>query len=211
MSCRPSRYSKPSRLLTRACSPRVASAVTLRVTKSIQISLLYLMSFSSELHCNVCTKDPTQHFERTGCRRMWSEHRTTGDILLVGESSSRQEPTRSEKVKVCPTHTCTHNRQHTAHNEQHTSHHNTFGTCLVLILVCFWPSHRGLRRFGWDVREVCLRRAKSGKLLRRIVSISTGKSYFKLGYGSERQTEPSHSWFPPTFPSGLLELNSFIR
>ena len=32
-----------------------------------------------------------------------------------------------------------------------------------------------------------------GKLWRRLVSISTSKSFFMLGYGSERQIEPSHS------------------
>ena len=101
VSCRPSRYSKPTRLLTGACSPRMASSVILRAVQGIQISLLftrntcrfgkYLISFSTELHYNVCTNDPTQHFDLTGCRTKLSKHRTTGDILLVGESSSRQE------------------------------------------------------------------------------------------------------------------------
>ena len=40
---------------------------------------------------------------------------------------------------------------------------------------------------------------KDGELcLRRV----TCKSFFTFGYGSEKQTEPSHSWFPPLFPSG---------
>ena len=125
VSCRPSRYSKPTRLLTGACSPRMASSVTLRAVQCIQISLLftrntcrfgkYLISFSTELHYHVCTNDPTQHFDWTGCRRIWSKHRTTGDILLVVESSSRQEPTRSNKVKGCETIACKHmNSRHSA-------------------------------------------------------------------------------------------------
>ena len=121
----PPRYRKPTRLLTRACSPRMASSVTLRAVLGIQISLLctrdtcrfgnYPISFSTELHYNVCTNDPTQHFDWTGCRRIWSKHRTTGDILLVVESSSRQEPTRSNKVKGCETIACKHmNSRHSA-------------------------------------------------------------------------------------------------
>ena len=30
-------------------------------------------------------------------------------------------------------------------------------------------------------------------------------------YEGQRLIEPSSSWFPPKFPSGWLELNSFIR
>ena len=35
-----------------------------------------------------------------------------------------------------------------------------------------------------------------------LVSISTGKSFVILGFWAARQTEPSHRWFPPQFPSG---------
>ena len=125
VSCRPSRYSKPTRLLTGACSPRMASSVTLRAVLGFQMFLLftrntcrfgkYPISFSTELHYNVCTKDPTQHFDWTGGRRIWSKHRTRGDILLVGKCSSRQEPTRSNKVKGCETIACKHmNSRHSA-------------------------------------------------------------------------------------------------
>ena len=31
-------------------------------------------------------------------------------------------------------------------------------------------------------------------------AILTCKSFDILGEGGERQTEPSHGWFPPTFP-----------
>ena len=31
----------------------------------------------------------------------------------------------------------------------------------------------------------------------------------RYGERGERQTEPSHSWFPPQFPTGELELNSY--
>ena len=38
------------------------------------------------------------------------------------------------------------------------------------------------------------------------VAILTCKSFVTLGIWDERQTEPSHSWFPPQFPSGQLQL-----
>ena len=48
-------------------------------------------------------------------------------------------------------------------------------------------------------RSLSIQDPKDGELcLRRV----TCKSFFTYGYGSERQTEPSHSWFPPLFPSG---------
>ena len=43
------------------------------------------------------------------------------------------------------------------------------------------------------------------------VAILTCKSFVMLGEEGERQTEPSHNWFPPQCPSGELELNNFIR
>ena len=37
------------------------------------------------------------------------------------------------------------------------------------------------------------------------------KSFVVFGCWGDRQTEPSHSWFVPHFPSGEPEYNSFIR
>ena len=41
-----------------------------------------------------------------------------------------------------------------------------------------------------------------GKLWRRLVSISTGRSFFLLGYGVERLIVPFSSLFLPLFLSG---------
>ena len=35
--------------------------------------------------------------------------------------------------------------------------------------------------------------------------------FVMLGEGAKDKPKPSHSEFPPTFPLGSLELNSFIR
>jgi len=43
-----------------------------------------------------------------------------------------------------------------------------------------------------------------GKLWWQSVSILTCKSFVRSGYGVDRIIEPSGSWFPPNFPSGLL-------
>jgi hypothetical protein len=50
-----------------------------------------------------------------------------------------------------------------------------------------------------------------GKLRWRLAAVLTCKSFVIHGYRGERLIEPSSSWFPPKFPSGQLELNSFIR
>ena len=57
------------------------------------------------------------------------------------------------------THMYTRNRQHTTDtihttdSTQHTIH--LFGAHFGGYGVCFWPSHRGRRRFGWDVSPSC--------------------------------------------------------
>ena len=48
---------------------------------------------------------------------------------------------------------------------------------------------------------------RQGKLRWRLVAILTRKSFVTLSFWDERQTEPSHSLFPPQSPSGQLELN----
>jgi len=45
-----------------------------------------------------------------------------------------------------------------------------------------------------------------GKLWWKSVSILTCKSFVTPEYRGERPIEPSSSWFPPNFPSGLLRL-----
>jgi len=47
-----------------------------------------------------------------------------------------------------------------------------------------------------------------GKPWWRFVAILTCKSFVKPGYRGERPIEPSGSWFPPKYPSGLLRLDS---
>ena len=46
--------------------------------------------------------------------------------------------------------------------------------------------------------ELCLRRV-------------TCKSFFTFGYGSERQTEPSHSWFPLLFSLRITETEQLYQ
>ena len=52
---------------------------------------------------------------------------------------------------------------------------------------------------------------KPGRLWWRLVATLTGKSFVVFGEEGERLIEPSSSWFPPQFPSGELELNSFYQ
>jgi len=47
-----------------------------------------------------------------------------------------------------------------------------------------------------------------GKPWWRFAAILTCKSFVKPEYRGERPIEPSGSWFPPKFPSGLLRLDS---
>jgi len=50
-----------------------------------------------------------------------------------------------------------------------------------------------------------------GKPWWKSAAILTCKSFVRPGYRGERPIEPSSSWFPPKFPSGLLRLdNSYI-
>ena len=66
-------------------------------------------------------------------------------------------------------------------------------TCVYMCLCAFRDLESGL---SVNTRkEVNHARAEQsqGKLWRRLVSTSTGKSFLKLGYGSERQIAPSHS------------------
>ena len=64
----------------------------------------------------------------------------------------------------------------------------------------------------WKDGERTVSRAKSGETLVE-ASRDTNAQIVRYTFfmGSERQIEPSHGWFPPTFPSGELELNSFVR
>ena len=41
--------------------------------------------------------------------------------------------------------------------------------------------------------------------------ILTCKSIIKFGYRGERLIEPSSSWFPPKFPSGLAAIDQFYQ
>ena len=61
-----------------------------------------------------------------------------------------------------------------------------------------------------DLKDVerSLRRAKSGKTL---VEARSPNRSLCLEKGAKDRPEPSHSWFPPEFPSGYLETDSFMR
>ena len=43
-----------------------------------------------------------------------------------------------------------------------------------------------------------------------LVALLTCQSYVIFAYKGERLIAPARSWIPPKFPSGKLELNSFI-
>ena len=43
-----------------------------------------------------------------------------------------------------------------------------------------------------------------------LVALLTCQSYIIFAYKGERLMAPAWSWVPPQFPSGRLELNSFI-
>ena len=70
LSCRPSRYSKPTRLLTGACSRRMASSVTLRAIQGIQISLL-----CHPRHMSIW-KVPDKFFDRAALQRLHERSNT---------------------------------------------------------------------------------------------------------------------------------------
>ena len=125
VSCRSSRYRKPTRLLTRACSPRMASSVTLRAVLGIQISLLFTRNtwrFGKYqiIFFNRAALKSLHERSNTAFRLDWlledmveTSHNRRHSSRF--ESSSRQEPTRSNKVKGCETLACKHmNSRHSA-------------------------------------------------------------------------------------------------
>ena len=57
----------------------------------------------------------------------------------------------------------------------------------------------------------CFRSLGQGQLWWRLVAILTCKSFVILGSRGERLIDLSSSWFHPKFPSGWMELRSFIR
>ena len=82
--------------------------------------------------------------------------------------------------------------------------------CVCCVLLCVWSG-------VGSCLCVCLKRFKTWRHWRKgtIRSGACGLWAQMVRYiwrkGGKRQTEPSHSWFPPKFHSGQLELNSFIR
>ena len=94
---------------------------------------------------------------------------------------------------------------------------HTWCQCHLSVCLCAeqaqWKWMRGQcacdRPWSWQcLEEHKYEDPKDGQLcLRRV----TCKSFFTFGYGSERQTEPSHSWFPPLFSSGLLEPKQRVK
>ena len=59
--------------------------------------------------------------------------------------------------------------------------------------------------------ELYLRRVASAEILVGLLAILPCKPFNTLRHSGEKPIEPSKSWFPPEFPSGLLELNSSQR
>ena len=66
----------------------------------------------------------------------------------------------------------------------------------VCVVPCFFSSCQDLKD-----GELCLRSAMSRENFGGVATL-TCESFDILGERCERQTEPSHSWFPPEFPSG---------
>ena len=91
-----------------------------------------------------------------------------------------------------------------------TEHHGKCLTCKSFVILGFGGERQIEPSGGWSPRVVC-----DVVLCVVVVVVVVAVVVVVVQEGEEgegeKQTEPSHSWFPPQCPSGELELNNFIR